>query len=101
MQHSINRLLDKQEIQRFLEERQENNVVHLYRNMTTPGNSPGHLAWLQKEHNPSPSVLKDTFAVYGGSYNGGSVDVDAAAEFVNLIGSSSYRYTGPKTELQD
>ncbi len=101
MEYAINRLLDEQEIRRLLEDRRENNIIHLYRNMTTPGNPPGRLAWLQKEHNPSPGILKDTFAVYGGSYNGGSVDLDAAVEFVNLIGSSSYRYTGPKTELQD
>lgn len=101
MEHEINRLLDKQEIRQLLEDRQENNVVHLYRNLTTPGNSPRLLAWLQKEHNRSPGVLEDTFAIYGGSYNGGSVNIDETTEFVNSIASSSYGYTGPRTELQD
>lgn len=101
MEHAINRHLNEQEIRQLLEERQEDNVVNLYRNMTTPGNSPRLLAWIKKEHNPSPDVLKDTFAVDGGSYDGGSVDIDETIEFVNSIGSSSYRYTGPKSELQD
>lgn len=101
MQHTIDRFLDKQEIRQLLDDRQEYNVVHLYRVLRTPGNPPGLLAWLQKEHNQSPGILKDTFAVYGGSYDGGSVDIDVAIEFVNEMASSSYGYTGPKTELQD
>ena len=101
MEHRINRLLGKQEIRQLLEDRQEGNVVHLFRNLTVPGGGPpGLLAWLQKEHNPSSETLKDTFAVYGGRYTGGSLDIDAATDFVGEIASSSYSYTGPKTELQ-
>jgi hypothetical protein len=63
MDHAINRLLNEQEVRQLLDERQENNVVQLYRTLTTPGKTPKLLAWLQKEHNPSPSILTDTFAV--------------------------------------
>ena len=101
MAYAIDRGLEKQEIRRLLQDRQEGNVVQLFRNMATSGNPPKELAWLKKEPNSSRDVLKDTFAIYGGSYNGGSVDIDAATEFVNDIGSSSYRYTGPQTTLQD
>jgi hypothetical protein len=84
-----------------LEDRQEGNVVRLFRNVTTPGSQPRELAWLEKEPNPYQGVLKDTFAVYGANYIGGSVDIDSTIEFVNSIGSGSCMYTGPKTELQD
>jgi hypothetical protein len=97
MEHRIDRLLGKQEIRQLLDDRQEGNVVHLFRNVTVPGSSPGLLAWLQKEHNPDPETLKDTFAVYGGRYTGRSLDIDAATDFVDEIASSSYSYTGPKT----
>ena len=100
MEHRINGLLGKQEIRQLPDDRQEGNVVHLFRNLTVPGSSPVLLAWLQKEHNPYPETLKDYFAVYGGRYNGGSVDIDAATDFVDEIASSSYSYTGPRTELQ-
>ena len=100
MEHRIDRRLSKQEIRQLLDDRQEGNVVHLFRNVTVAGSSPGLLAWLQKQHNPYPENLKDTFAVYGGRYTGGSLDIDTATDFVDEMGSSSYRYTGPRTELQ-
>jgi hypothetical protein len=65
-----------------------------------PGSSRELLAWLKKEHNPYPETLKDYFAVYGRENAGGSLDIDAATDFVDEIGSSYYSYTGPKTELQ-
>jgi hypothetical protein len=99
MEHRINRRLSKQEIRQLLDDRHEGDVIHLFRNVTVSGSSPGLLAWLQKHHNPYPENLKDYFAVYGGRYNGGSVDIDAATDFVDEIASSSYRYTGPQTEL--
>ncbi len=66
-----------------------------------PGNSPGRLAWLKKEPTSPRGVLKDTFAAYGGSYDGGSVDIDAAVEFVNDMSPGSYAYTGPMADLTD
>ena len=100
MDYEIKRPLDKQEIRRLLESREEGNVVHLFRTLTVPGSQPGQLAWLKKDPNPSQGMLKDTFAVYGGSYNGGSVDIDVAVEFVDDISPGSYAYTGPKADLQ-
>lgn len=101
MEYAIDRPLDKQEIRRLLESREEGNVVEFYRTLRNPGNPPGRLAWLKKEPNSSQGVLKDVFAAYGGSYDGGSVDIDAAVEFVSDISPGSYAYTGPRADLTE
>lgn len=100
MECAIDRQLNKEEIRQLLRSREEDDIVELYRNLTVPGSRPGRLAWLKKEPNTSQGVLKDTFSVYGGSYDGGSVDIDAAVEFVDLMSPGSNAYTGPKADLR-
>lgn len=93
MQHELNKALDKDEIQQFLAERQIGEVAHLYRSLSAPGGGgPKHLGWIQKES-------EDHYAVYGGRYDGGSVDTAAAVEFINDLAPGGYVYEGRKTEL--
>lgn len=90
--HELNRTLDKDEIQQFLTERQTGEAVHFYRTLRAPGGKLDYLGWLKKEGS-------DQYAVYGGRYEGGSVDTAATVELLQTLAPGGYVYEGRKTEL--
>lgn len=91
--HIIDRKLNADQTRRFLAEREVGNVAHFYRNLRTKGHNPQHLGWIRKEGS-------DRYAVYGGSYEGGSADTDTAVEILQRLAPFYYEYEGPKTELE-